>query len=86
MKKNILISTLPSVTLTIVVLVAAGFVSLAINQAFPRIDRYLRQQAIHDCALASRYTYTEESNNWKRTTEEPSQQFFDQCLSLNQIQ
>jgi hypothetical protein len=57
-----------------------------------RVDQYLslradqvRNEAIDLCAQNSRYTYTETNKNTTRVTEEPSQDFYNNCLKLKNV-
>ncbi len=85
-------NTIGFISLAVAIVVAAGIAVYGVTLA---VDAYraqlalatneLRAQTITDCANASKFTYTESSDNWERTTQEPSQQFFQTCLQLQGI-
>lgn len=65
-----------------------GLVGAIVFLASPMAKNYItiqnqiaRKEAILGCAQASRSIYTEKSDNWERTTDEPNREFYTTCLN-----
>jgi hypothetical protein len=81
-----------NVSLIMAVVVVAVSVLVATVLGLQKVDTFLklqeqqlRNEAIDQCATASRYVYTDTSDKLTKVTEEPSQNFFSECLKLKNI-
>lgn len=64
----------------------ATLLGLQKAEAFRELKaQQIHNEAIDNCARASRYVYTETTDNLTKVTEEPSQNFYAECLKLKEI-